>query len=385
MKNLSRAAVAIAAGVPCSHAFTSSINSPVVQRIITSEPPALSAVPYFHFSDAVEDIEIETLRSQARALEEEAIALEKQALELEEEAKRAAALEVKLAVDRFLGKEEQLRIMKEAKLALEEASESKVALVDALVAALEAKADLDAMAELKAKEEETAKQQNEEQQARDGVDNQSLRRMSLRERLSQIEAKVEAQAVPTAKRTNTRAAPSLSSLVSTGAKPKQKSEKIQSPMPNKIKGTPPKMVTPPSSKGMVPNIPNKTRGISLPKVITSKMEKVGIINNVKLSEAGARESFLYKKSSGSYRTSKASATNPSLPKDPPPATLLEEVVDATTHEEEKKLYVPSSPARQEQKQERRSNDVSELPKKFSEVGSELPKKQMSLRELAMLP
>lgn len=196
--NISTAVLIAVLGVQSSHAFTCKpMRLCPVQRF-TSGPTSLSAAPFF-VSDTKEDIDVETLREQARALEEEAIALEQQALALEKEAiEEAVALELQaLALEK---EAMEVNTTLEAASALEEASETKVAPVPAL----EANDVSDTMTELGEMTDDTnneeadgevIRQKSEsKQQVQDGIENRSARRMSLRERLRQIETKADVRA-----------------------------------------------------------------------------------------------------------------------------------------------------------------------------------------------
>ena len=269
MMKLGHATAFVAAvfGVPCSDAFSTTMASNHVQQAAPkAQIVTMKMIPFFLSTE--EDVEVENLREQARVLEEEAIALEKQAVALEEVAAKEASLKIGAKT--------------EAESALEEASEAKLA----LVAALETKADLDDTVTQQQQQQTTlltdgitAEEAEKIRDARvsgekeeevrttqlvaikdgvstaedaeavrldrlraadevakkndissfeepammksatpDGIENRSLRRMSLRERLNQIETKTEVKAAPRMNQqqtgsTNKASAPSLSSLL----------------------------------------------------------------------------------------------------------------------------------------------------------------------------
>ena len=267
MMKLGHATAFVAAvfGVPGSDAFSTTVTSNHVQQAAT-QLVKMKMIPFFLSTE--EDVEVENLREQARVLEEEAIALEKQAIALEEVAAKEASLKIGAKT--------------EAESALEEASEAKLALVAALetkadlddtftqqqqqqttlltdgITAEEAENIRDARVSGEKEEEvrttqlvaikdgvstaedaeavrldrlraadEVAKKNDIssfEQPAMMksatpvGIENRSLRRMSLRERLNQIETKTEVKAAPRMNQqqtgsTNKASAPSLSSLL----------------------------------------------------------------------------------------------------------------------------------------------------------------------------
>lgn len=205
----SAALAAIAAafgGLPSStQAFVVPSQQNVAQRT-----PALGAETLSHFMEEAagavgemkktaqeaEQCEIETLREQARLLEEEAIALEQEAIALEEEVaaltmiaqdeETASALESEIAPveDKAALMEAGAELESENTPVVDEAAPLEVA------AALEALSTLEddnlkAEVEKADEPEESAKMNNK--QVGNGIENRASRRMSLRERLNQIE------------------------------------------------------------------------------------------------------------------------------------------------------------------------------------------------------
>eukprot|EP00580_Thalassiosira_gravida_P010931 CAMPEP_0201634746 /NCGR_PEP_ID=MMETSP0493-20130528/7552_1 /ASSEMBLY_ACC=CAM_ASM_000838 /TAXON_ID=420259 /ORGANISM="Thalassiosira gravida, Strain GMp14c1" /LENGTH=263 /DNA_ID=CAMNT_0048106629 /DNA_START=18 /DNA_END=809 /DNA_ORIENTATION=- len=199
------------------------------QQNVAQRTPALGVETLSHFMEEAagavgemkktaqeaEQSEIETLREQARLLEDEAIALEQEAIALEEEAaaltmiahdeEAASALEseIKPVEDEATPMEVAVALESEITPVVDEAAPLEAALALEALSTLE---DDNSKAEIeKAKQSEDSAEMND-RQVRNVIENRASMRMSLRERLNQIEtntsvvnpelAKVKAATLP---------------------------------------------------------------------------------------------------------------------------------------------------------------------------------------------
>ena len=224
---------------PSVRAFTpTSVRLPPSQCVALEQFALSAAAPYFatnqeesvvgrlevedeSISDQTkgEDAEVAALHDQIATLLAEAAAFERQAEALEEEAAtEAARVRTALgeALDEAAAATTAAASALDPKAAIEvvESSDVETTLEVALAGATEAKAAATAALEATV---EIAPRQQPAQGVRDGIADRAIRRMSLRERLGQIEGRDKAKATALVERSwaasNSIAAPSPAALV----------------------------------------------------------------------------------------------------------------------------------------------------------------------------